>query len=373
MKFLPKQKRILFLPKFKEKRSQGSSQGKENFDDSVEIQEKGIIYIEDDAEKKKSFKENKKSKNLLITKEDQEELKKIMRESLRIAILPPYRENITLPMRNLVHLHFISQVDLREAIPSAKNFTKYKEIIKRKAKSPDWFGYGCNTVTEIKNLCKNGWPEGAEKILELTKLINIEFMIGKKSSRKKTRGRQGSIYHIHAARSGKLNQAWTRSIRIQEKKKINKVEIWIQIGASSLVRGSDMFWSPATALALAEILQRKRFSVRIMGASLVYDIFLDGLNDMMLISTCLKRFSNQSSIEELAFTAFPGNFRYYWLLAFCSVNRPVIRHLGSPVNLKDDILPKLIPRCKRIIVPKLRSYESSKVWLTKELKKILEK
>lgn len=401
MKFLPKPVHLLFLPKFTEASEQedelSSGEGvpeKEKFGDSIqpgeisegsgafgnnssaegqkenqiEKDEEGKIFLEHDEGEKINLEEDKDSKNIFLSKEDQRKLDEIMKAAIGIEIFAPLQEQ----RGNITHLHFPTQVDLRRAMSSEKNLKYYNKLRTHISNYDEWYGAGCRHPKQVIDLCENGWDEGVEKIEELAKLINLEYMRGKKPTRKRTRGRQGSVYRIHAARAGKFDRAWTRSIRVQEHKRISKVEVWLQVVGHCHERASDMFWAPATAVALAEVLQRKRFAVQIMSCSLQRSAFIDNFNDYLMTTTCLKSFSNTANVEELAISALAGNFRYYWFLAFCSVDRKLSRGLGRPQDIQEEMLPKIPAKCKRIIVPRLRSFDSAKAWLTDELKKIAE-
>ena len=393
MKFLPREQKFLFLPKFIEPESEES----EESDDGVEDEscEDGIdgeaknaekptyfddegnehtfeeilddLGVDDDAESAEGDKSG-----IIVQEFTQKDYEAFLEEATKILILAPYIDKVELKSETCTRMHFDTQVDLRAAIPSKHNFKRHQRIKNKKVTDNDWYGADCRSGQDVVRLCNEGWKEGLDKIEDLISKINLDQIYGKKSTRKRIRGKHGSYFNIHAARSGKLDRAWKRSVRIETNKKISKAEIWLQIVGSANESASNLFWAPAAAIALAEFLQKKRLAVQIMCSSLQYGVFSSGRwGESLLTTACLKKFNNTSSLEELSMAAFAGNFRHYWFSAFCAVERKLSYGLGYPHDLKDELLPPVPKKCKRIIVPRFRTLTRATKWLNQEAKDIL--
>ena len=343
----------------------------EIFEDSDDGE--GIAVEDEEGEEAdySSAEDGKKGIDFL-SKEDQEKadaaLADLLSRSSGIIILPVYEEKV----KDVMRLRFESQTDLRNATPSKVNINNYEKLKARKTRNSEWFGAGCTTPQDVIELCNNGWSEGVEKILELSQQVNIDDLFGKKPSRQRIRSKLGSVYHIHAARSGRLDKAWTRSVIVQSKKKIRKVELWLQIQGNCMERASDMFWAPATTLALSEFLLRRKIAVRLMACSYQRSPFVDGAYDEAILTTVkLKDFSTKVSIEELAVSAWTGHYRYFWFLAMHACTKQLEYRLGIPRDVDEEYLPLVPKLCKRIVVPRLRSLERSKKWLLEEAKQVM--
>ena len=125
------------------------------------------------------------------------------------------------------------------------------------------------TWDEYMELLKTGWPEGADKALDLSKEISNADMSKLDNisvKRRRTRGSQGDYLNMEKVYSGRLEEAWTTFARnrVIKSRRISLICGW---GGNCGRSSEELFWTGAVALALTNLWERAGYRVNIKALS----------------------------------------------------------------------------------------------------------
>ena len=199
--------------------------------------------------------------------------------------------------------------------------------------SKKWLGV--DSFAEVERLTVEGWPEGAERIMQVAGELCIPPVLSVR--RKRIRSDFGDELDIHAVNNGHLENAW---FKMGKRNRVTNRRITIvsTINASAATTPEELFWRGATCLALSNALIEAGYDVEIIGAQITY-----GLDATYSKATALyfpvKHFDEPLVISDLAVVlALSGFFRTYgWLSKFANpfkINHvtgwaEVPRHVGQ--------------------------------------------
>lgn len=125
---------------------------------------------------------------------------------------------------------------------------------------------GCESAEQFASRIKQGWAEGADRLMRLP----VAEISPTSIRRIRHRGEQGDELDIHRVYRGELDTAWEYRKRGARSAVGRNITIVCNICANWNVIAERLFWRGAAALRVAEALESAGYSVRIvagMGAT----------------------------------------------------------------------------------------------------------
>ena len=196
-----------------------------------------------------------------------------------------------------------------------------------------WFGVP-GGVAEVETLRRKGWPEGVKKARE--KVGDIGELPMLRSYRRVRRFRNfGDEIRIERVYGGDLNRAWeTREREARSGISVGVVRIVVCIGGNFGMRADQLFYRGATAIMLADALERAGISTDIIAYTNDSDLYIgrrgrmsDPRHRMDLIK--VKQQGQPLDIDAVAAViCLAGYFRHYIFKAWCSMDEELPGGLG---------------------------------------------
>lgn len=230
---------------------------------------------------------------------------------------------------------------LREAVPHAinKEFCEGPNCLGQVYSSSDsknWYGVE-DGLDGVYRRIHDGWPEGLARLREVKVKTTRGLPTFRKARRRPRRSDHGDELDIHAVRSGKLDKAWRRTMKLDGRGTgvSRRVRVVMDIGANCTTDSATMFWSPAAALVLCERLVMLGYAVEIVAA--LFSRHLCGYGDEghgnTLMDVTVKSFDRPANMESLAILALSGLFRGPGFATLCKANKKVRPSLGHMVPI----------------------------------------
>ena len=115
--------------------------------------------------------------------------------------------------------------------------------------------------------------------------------------------------------------------------RVNRVRIYVDIGAPKESAADSMFWPPATALLLAELLMAARYRVEMIAVGLA-DCVTEDHEHSVLFQVTLKQFDQPLNISSLTPITLAGYWRIYGFQSIFSLPIKVSFELGwsTPIS-----------------------------------------
>ena len=203
--------------------------------------------------------------------------------------------------------------------------------------------YGVNSIRDVLNLQRGGWPEGVTRLKAFQKKLKTKLPPVRRTRKTKVWGNNGGYCDLGQVMKGRINTAWVRSKPAAGSKKKQKapiVPILVEVGGPCTLSQNQLFWGPATALVLCEYLQSLRYSVEISTYQQVASlpvgspgcgIFGNTTDDSPLftVRTFVKQAHQSMNLKNLAIVACAAFPRYYGFKAKSRSKYPMVENLGS--------------------------------------------
>lgn len=152
-----------------------------------------------------------------------------------------------------------------ETISKDETLSERDRIVEFNNRHQD-FWTGCDSAEQFAKRIKQGWVDGAERLMKLP----IKEVEPTSIRRIRYRGEQGDDLDIHRVYRGELDTAWEYRKRGSRSSVGRHITIVCNIAANCNVSADKLFWRGASALRLAETLESAGYCVRLvagMGAS----------------------------------------------------------------------------------------------------------
>jgi len=226
----------------------------------------------------------------------------------------------------------------------------------------DWWGRP--TVQAVIESVEKGWPEGLERIraalgqLSIPKLQSIR--------RKRSRSSFGDEVDMQRVYAGDLERAWTTSVRtMSDVRSTTPTSILVDICGDANCSSESLFWSGATAVALAEAFHRSGRACEIV-AYLRTDNATERGNNIF----CAFKVQPAGTMVDLehlaAVLGLSGFFRYYGWKAIHAV--PANDVVRDGLGHHNGNLPEGFTSGKAVHIKAVNSLESAKRFLKEATK-----
>ena len=252
-----------------------------------------------------------------------------------------------------------------DVAPRSYNVRVLREVDdERNYPGRDW--YGTSSLRELKRLVKYGWSDGTKRIRKLA-----DEIVGQPRSMVRRRraawAGAGDELNIHAVNSGSLDRAWRTTKRVHKRSPRGRVRIVLNIGSMGSQKSTDLFWPPATGLALATWLLKNHFSVEIVGVSEAKSVTENGSS--VRTSVMLKKMNQPLNADALSAVALAGFKRHYVHRARCSVNQKVDTGLGC-TNFKLTPEEFASPGITTLVANKIYDRQKAIEWIKEAIETI---
>jgi hypothetical protein len=156
--------------------------------------------------------------------------------------------------------------------PATNNESDWERTATDNGGVSNWLGIPNSRDAHItvKNLIKNGWPEGVEKLEAGLSGLSVPTK-PVSTKRRRMRSDQGDSVDMGRVWSGQLDKAWERCER-REMRNSRSVSIVCDVWATWTVPSEVLFWRGAAALKLADLLTQAGYSVEIIAVSASTDV-----------------------------------------------------------------------------------------------------
>lgn len=198
--------------------------------------------------------------------------------------------------------------------------------------------YGVSSVKELDHLILNGWHEGVSIAERLTVELGAPRL--KNVRRVKRRGDFGDSVDMQAVYGGSIDRAWEttrREISISESG--SAITLAVELSCTWNYMASDLYWTGAAAIKLADALIESGRSVQIIGYLSSSHAFRGRISDAEICFTA-KEYTEVADISKLmTILGHAAFYRYYGFRAYGAAPLVVNGHLGSPLY---GVLPQMI-------------------------------
>ena len=162
----------------------------------------------------------------------------------------------------------------------------------------------------LTEVIRDGWSEGAEKIIKLSDKLRALVPMPVGTRRKLRWSDQGDEVEMHRVYTGQLDQAW-RSYPRQRDRAPRVISIDVDIGHNNNVSSEDLFWSGAAAVALTDALELAGYRVELFAT------WGSAHGSGHTLTRFRAKAANQSCspTSVAALVALPATFRYYGLIS----------------------------------------------------------
>lgn len=151
--------------------------------------------------------------------------------------------------------------------PSDTNSPVWSDCIAQYRKMLDkrdaWFG-GV-TLDELTSLVRDGWPEGGARAIALADSFADKVPEPVSVKRRRQWADAGDELDRDRLYNGQLDTAWRRTTR-KHGKAPQTLSIVLPWGDNCHTSQDEMFWAPAAAIALTDLLERAGYAVDLRGA-----------------------------------------------------------------------------------------------------------
>ena len=197
-----------------------------------------------------------------------------------------------------------------------------------------WYGLGDTTRQEAKNIVRDGWLLGANKVEEMTSTISLPTL--ESIQRKLVRGDIGDFCDPHQINRGQFSTAWT-----SKKRRLGtgpkRYQLCCQIGGNCYVDCEEMLWRAVACLALADAISKAGHAVEIIAFCNVADCFTSGGGQICTVK--VKPFESYLDLSNLAVTlGLSGFYRIYmWKARLAHPTKNVSAGMGRSTNRLPEI------------------------------------
>jgi hypothetical protein len=161
-------------------------------------------------------------------------------------------------------------------------------------------------------LLREGWAEGAEKIMDLAAELRPLIPSPMGPRRRLRWSDQGDSLEMGRVYSGQLDRAW-RSMPRQRDRAPRVISIDADVGQNAGVDAEDLFWAGAAAVALTDALEDAGYRVELFSTSASY---LPG-GGVALTRLVAKRAQEPlNPVLAAALVSHPATFRWYHLMSW---------------------------------------------------------
>lgn len=196
---------------------------------------------------------------------------------------------------------------------------------KRGTEAIEWLGVA--SLASVKDAIKTGWPAGVLRMENALAKIGGD-VVPVSLRRRVERSDQGDEFDIHRAYAGGLDTAWSSRKRKARVSGGAQITIATQIGLTSDMHSSTLFWRGAACMRLADILTASGYQVQVIGYNAGTDAFVGGYRKLFKVE--LKRADAPLDMAALASAvALSGTYRHFFLANQCSCELEVDYGYGT--------------------------------------------
>lgn len=169
---------------------------------------------------------------------------------------------------------------------------------------------GVDRLATMHRVIREGWQEGAERIMRLADLNMPEPV---RLKRRKARADFGDEYDMHAALAGQHDRAWITTRR-QPRNGVRRITLVCEISAHRGEKADDLAWRGVAALKLADALESAGYQVRIIGTSAAEEISrVSGEPEAAVHNVVAKDYDQPTDLANLAAVVALAGFKRYYL------------------------------------------------------------
>lgn len=147
------------------------------------------------------------------------------------------------------------------------------------------------------------------------------------TKRRRVKRSFGDEIDIHAVNQGRLDRAWGTTERVQIDSRHRLVTLLIQNNASWKENAYDSYWTSAVAVRLVDELQKAGKSVQLIIGSIQAGS-MQRSNKTISVTTTIKRYGDNLSIERLVGMTHLGFFRSFNFIEMCLQPHALNANLG---------------------------------------------
>lgn len=178
----------------------------------------------------------------------------------------------------------------------------------RHSDSLEWYGVE-GGAPQVQACLKNGYPEGAVRIMAFLETINDKLPIATGVARTLVRGDMGDHLDVHSMYRGQLDRAWTSSKR-RLKKSTGLIRVCVDICANASTHADALMWRGVAGAAMAKVLEKARYSVEIAACMALREYIGDNQPSLATATFIVKPKAGRVDLDRLACTiGLAGFFR----------------------------------------------------------------
>ncbi len=233
-------------------------------------------------------------------------------------------------LEDLINAYQIPAHPLNESNVSATKIGKWDD--------PTWYG-GITTMAQAADLMNLGWSQGASRLQTMRDDLSPPAA---KSRRRVIAWRdQGDELSIDRALQGNWDAAWRTSQR-QWAPGSSVVDLHTMIGGHCNRPTEELFWTGASCVVVADLLESAGYSVRVV-ADFGVTTPRDYENRVFVTSTVVKEAGEPMRMDAMAaLLCHGGIFRTYVLKALLAVPFALPSNLGQPLHSMDSLKSRLV-------------------------------
>lgn len=194
----------------------------------------------------------------------------------------------------------------RRQMVRPKNAERVAEVLSETCRGESW--YGLPDFAETTGAIASGWPAGAARIEKLAAELTGHIRQPEGVRRKPRRSDQGDSLDIHSVYRGNCDKAWTVCSR-KLQRGTGSVRLVVDVGGNCHVDANSLQWRGVACAALARVMERAGYSLRIDAAFTVGAFDRNGGHTGLFCATVKPQGSRVNSDRLAVSIGLAGFFR----------------------------------------------------------------
>lgn len=260
---------------------------------------------------------------------------------------------------NLHSIHFENMSDLLDHIQDESrikdcNRSIFRSFINNYTYDHSWYGPTSSSSKQVIEKSVFGDSELYNKYM-LPKINQLNAKINTVDNintvpvikRRKIRSDFGSEIDIHYVNQGKLDKAWTNTIREEVDQEHHLITVFVDIGGTGDVDACQNIWTAVACLGFVTELERAGKQIQIMVGNTGVSVLANG--NPMTTSCVVKKYNEHLNVEKLAVMTNIGFYRSALFVSKTLSENRVSGGMGRSVNF-DSIARFPIPLQEEIVM-----------------------
>ena len=204
------------------------------------------------------------------------------------------------------------------------------------------------TPADVNRALDSGWKEGAAKMIQANKDLNIDIRVSR-PRRKRVRRAFGDTLDMQRVWTGDLDTAWATTERGESMLPLKHVCIALELNGNGNRSGESFMWRGAAALALADLISESGRMVKIMMYGVTERAYKDGKSHVYTVK--VKDYTEPLDVERLAAAAcMAGTYRHsIWRVRESRPDSAVASGYGCSIHGAWKGLPNINPDDEHVI------------------------